>query len=78
MWDRNVIYNRYNMQKSQDVKKCYFSTFVDETTITCSPDGMFDFYGSPIKSCDKLHSCDIIKGLNNGNKLRNKNGIKKI
>lgn len=58
------------MQKSQDVKKsqctkgCYFSTFIDETTITCSSDGRFDWTGFPIKLCDKLPYCDIIKEMN--------------
>ena len=46
-------------------KKCYFSTFIDEVTITCSPDGRFDFYGFPIKLCDKLPFCDKIKEMNN-------------
>lgn len=71
-----------DIKKSQDVKKCYFSTFIDETTMTCSPNGRFDAYGFPIKLCDKLPSCNIIKEMNNDNKLRNKprskNGIKKI
>lgn len=69
------------MSKLGDVskEKCYFSTFIDEITMTCSPDGRFDFYGIPIKQCDKLDFCDIIKDMNNKNKQRNnKNGIKKI
>lgn len=60
------------MRKSQDAKKCYFSTFIDDTTITCSPNGRFDDYGFPIKLCDKLDSCNIIKEMNNENKERNK------
>lgn len=64
-------------------KKCYFSTFIDEVTITCSPDGRFDFYGSPIELCDKLPFCDKIKEMNNNemnkeHKVVNKNGVKKI
>lgn len=71
------------MPKSEEVgdvgkEKCYFSTFIDEVTITCSPDGRFDFYGIPIHLCHKLPFCDRIKEMNNGNKQRNKNGIKKI
>lgn len=51
-------------KKEESEIKCYFSTFIDETTITCSPDGQFDFYGWPIKLCDKLDSCERIKEMN--------------
>lgn len=59
------------MPKSKDARKvnggkCYFSTFIDEETITCSPDGGFDFCGFPIKLCDKLDFCDKIKEANSG------------
>lgn len=53
-----------NIEKEDDDIKCYFSTFVDETTTTCSRDGMFDFNGWPIKLCDKFDSCERIKEMN--------------
>ena len=53
-------------EKEESKKKCYFSTFIDEVTMTCSPDGRFDFYGFPIKLCSKLPHCSIIKEMNKG------------
>lgn len=51
-------------EKGKDNTKCCFSTFIDEETMTCSPDGEFDFHGWPIKECPKLPTCDIIKEKN--------------
>ena len=53
-------------EKEKGKEKCYFSTFIDEVTMTCSPDGRFDFYGFPIKECSKLPYCNIIKEKNKG------------
>lgn len=53
-------------EEKEGSEKCYFSTFIDEVTITCSPDGTFDFYGWPTRECPKLHSCSILKEKNKG------------
>ena len=53
-------------EKEEGKEKCYFSTFIDEVTITCSPDGEFDSNGWPVKGCPKLPSCGRIKEMNKG------------
>lgn len=47
-----------------DENKCYFSTFVDDITMTCCKDGKFDDYGFPINKCSESSKCNIIKNMN--------------
>lgn len=50
--------------ENEKVDNCFFTTCVDEKTIICSSDGIFDDYGFPINICKNLSSCEKIKKLN--------------
>lgn len=43
-------------------RQCWFSTAIDEITMTCSPKPDFDFNGFPVHECSQ-YPCEKIKEM---------------